>query len=203
MGVLRSRPEPGRTGAHLKCSAGPAQPAGYGSPGSGAHSAAPGHVLCARGACRARAQSSPGGGCAPAQCGLPTPTRSLGLQPPGGGSGQRPVGSDWGGPGQTGPTGAPRPLSGRRLGQLDACLLAVGPATLYGKNYGASGRPQRHCPLECRPSQLPEVRGRARGVWGLGTGYLSPNPFPDNDLQPPGIAVRYGEVGGIWVFSKA
>lgn len=184
--MLRRRPEPGKTGAHLKCSAGPAQPAGYGSPGSGAHSAAAGHVLCARGACRARAQSSPGGGCAPAQCGLPAPTRSLGLQPPGGGSGQRPVGSELGGLGQTGPTGAPRLLSGRRPGQFDACLLAAGLATLYGKNYGASGRPQRHCPLECPPPRLPEVRGRARGVWGLGTGFLARTRFQTAICSPLG-----------------
>lgn len=33
-------------------------------------------------------------------------------------------------------------------------------------------------------------------------GYLSPNPFPDNDLQPPGIAVRHGRLVEFGCFQR-
>lgn len=75
-------------------------------------------------------------------------------------------GSALGGPGQTGPTGAPRPPSGRRPGPFHACLLAAGPAAPCGKSYGASGRPQRLCPLECRPCRPCEVCGKTGGQEG-------------------------------------
>lgn len=151
----------------------------------------------------ARAQSSPGGGCA---CAVrpPRPHPLPGASAARGREWAAP-GSALGGPGQTGPTGAPRPPSGRRPGPFHACWLAAGPAAPCGKSYGASGRPQRLCPLECRPCRPCEVCGRTGGQEGevrrLGPrhGLLYRPPFPG----PPGTAVRCGEVGGIWVCSKA
>lgn len=114
------RPEGGAAGAsaarktlmaYLPRSAGPAQPAGYGSLGSGAHLAARGHVLRARGACRGPRAKLAGRGlraCAPRP---PRPHPVPGASAARGRECAVRESAE-GRLGRTGPTGAPEPLEG-------------------------------------------------------------------------------------------
>lgn len=107
-------------------SAEPVRSAGSRSPGSGAHSAARGHVLRARGACRGPRKARRAGvrACAPRP---PRPHSSPGLRPPGGGSGRR-RGPSWvvrGEPGPQVPWWGCFCVAAERCpepGPLDACL---------------------------------------------------------------------------------
>lgn len=116
----------GRTGAQLARSAGLSQPVGSGSPGSGEHSAALGHVLRARGACRGPRAKPAGRGlraCAPRP---PRPHPLPGASAARGRERAAP-GSAAGSLGRAGPAGAPGLLGGPcravpELGPFDACL---------------------------------------------------------------------------------
>lgn len=78
-----------KTRAHLARTPGPRRPRGLWVSRVRDTLGGPGATCSARAVrAEARAQSPPGGDCAPARCDLPAPTPSLGLWPPGGGSGR-------------------------------------------------------------------------------------------------------------------